>query len=338
VDLASVAVAIVNANSGPLLARSLTALEKQTRRPDLTVVVDNASTDGSAADVENRFPGVKVLRLEENVGFAAANNLAADEAEGCEWLALLNPDAFPEPGWLESLLQAAEERPDCSFFASHIVMAADPERLDSTGDVLHVSGVAWQRNHGAPSSATPPAGEVFSACAAAALYRRDVFLAAGGFDERFFCYLEDVDLSFRLRLQGHRCWYVPDAVVEHVGSAASGSESDFLLYHSHRNMVWAFAKNMPTPLFWVYLPQHVLFNVLVLLAYLRLGRARLIIRAKADAVRGLRQALRDRREIQRRKKVASRELLALMARGVDIAPILRRRSRELADYRPTDSG
>lgn len=323
------AVAIVNANSGRFLPRALDALSKQTRAPDRTIVVDNASTDGSVDGLEARFPGVTVLRLDDNVGFAAANNLAAEGAADCEWLALLNPDAFPEPEWLEELLAAAVQKPEHAFFASRIVMAADPELLDATGDVFHVSGVAWQRDRGEPSSSAPPAGEVFSACAAAALYRRDVFLAAGGFDERFFCYFEDVDLGFRLRLAGHRCWYVPTAVVSHVGSASSGTESDFLLYHSHRNIVWTFAKDMPSPLLWLYLPQHVLFNVLILIAYGLLRRPRLVYRAKLDAVRGLPMVLRERRAVQRRRVVSSRDLRAAMARGLDVLPMLARRSREL---------
>jgi GT2 family glycosyltransferase len=329
VQRSRVAVAIVTANSGPLLAQALSALANQTRPPDLTVVVDNASTDGSADELEERYPGVTVKRLDENVGFAAANNLAAREAADCEWLALLNPDAFPEPGWLEELLAAAVQKPEYSFFASRLVMASDPSRLDAAGDVLHVSGVAWPRDRGVASSAAPAAGEVFSASAAAALYRRDAFVAAGGFDERFFCYFEDVDLGFRLRLAGHRCWYVPAAVVTHVGQSTSGRDSDFFLYHTHRNLVWTFAKDMPAPLFWLYLPQHVFFNLLVLIPYARLRRSRLVLRAKLDAIRGLPAILRERRLVQSRRVASSRDLRAVMAKGLELVPLLRSRSREL---------
>ena len=297
------------------------------------MVVDNASTDGSADELDERFPGVTVMRLDENVGFAAANNLAAREAADCEWLALLNPDAFPEPGWLEELLAAAAKKSEYSFFASRLVMAADPDRLDAAGDVFHVSGVAWPRDRGVASSAAPRAGEVFSASAAAALYRQDAFLAAGGFDERFFCYFEDVDLGFRLRLAGHRCWYVPTAVVKHVGQATSVRDSDFFLYHTHRNMVWTFAKDMPSPLVWLYLPQHVLFNVLVLLGYARLGRSRLVLQAKLDAIRGLPAVLSERRRVQGRRVVSSHDLRTVMAKGLDVVSVLRSRSRELGARR-----
>jgi GT2 family glycosyltransferase len=329
VEGSRVAVAIVNANSGPYLTRSLRALEEQTLPPERIVVVDNASTDGSADGLEDGYSGLKVIRLRENVGFAAANNVAAREAANYEWLALLNPDAFPEPRWLEELVHAAAERPEFSFFASRILKISKPERLDATGDLLHVSGVAWQRNHGAPASVAPPAGEVFSASAAAALYKRGAFLSVGGFDERFFCYYEDTDLGFRLRLAGHRCWYVPTAIVRHVGSATAGRESDFLLYHTHRNIVWMFAKDMPAPLLWLYLPQHLLINVLTLIAFGLRRRFRIAMRAKVDAVRGLPTVIRQRRSVQRRRVASARSIRAAMAQGLDVVPTLLRRSRDL---------
>ena len=165
------AVAIVNANSGPLLRRALAALEKQSHRPERTIVIDNASVDGSSESLEEEFRGVDVVRLEKNVGFAAANNLALGEASEVDWIALLNPDAFPHPHWLEELLHAAAEQSRFSFFASRIVMESDPEVLDAAGDALHVSGIAWQRGHGEPIGSALVACEVFSASAAAALYR-----------------------------------------------------------------------------------------------------------------------------------------------------------------------
>lgn len=319
----------MNANSGPFLRRTLGALAAQTRQPDRTIVVDNASTDGSAEGIGEEFDGVEIVRLGENTGFAAANNLAAREAADCDWLALLNPDAFPEPQWLEELLGAAEQVPKYSSFASRIVTASDPDTLDAAGDAFHVSGVAWQRGRGTPAAGALEPGEVFSASAAAALYRRDAFLAVGGFDERFFCYYEDVDLGFRLQLAGHRCWYVPSALVHHIGSATARRESDFMLYHTHRNLVWTFAKDMPSPLVWLYLPQHVLINLLTLAAFARRRRLRLALSAKADALRGLPTVLRDRRAVQRRRVASARTLRAAMATGFEVVPTLLRRSREL---------
>jgi GT2 family glycosyltransferase/O-antigen/teichoic acid export membrane protein len=311
-----VAVVVVNMNGAAVLDRCLDALARQTVRPAQVIVVDNASTDGSADRLEGRHPGVQVIRLAANIGFAAANNLAVARAAACEWVALLNPDAFPEPAWLERLLVAAAERPEFSFFGSRLLCADDPDTLDGTGDVLHVGGMAWRRDHGAEGrSARLEREEVFSPCAAAALYRRDAWEDAGGLEEGFFCYFEDTDLSFRLRLAGHRCLYVPDAVVHHVGSAIAGVESDFTVYHSFRNLNWTWARNMPSRLALLYLPQLLLVNALLLFAFAMRGRARVILRAQRDALGGLPRVLEERAAIQRGRRISARELRAAMARG-----------------------
>ena len=199
---ASIAVIIVNFNSGTLLGECLRHLRAQTRRPERVIVVDNASSDGSADRLESEYPEVECVRSDRNLGFAAANNLAARRAGEVEWLALLNPDAFPQPDWLERLLAATRVHLECASFGSRLVDASDSDRLDGTGDVYHVSGLAWRRDHGRLTATDASvSGEIFAPCAAAALYRRDAFLEAGGFDEDFFCYFEDVDLGFRLRLR-----------------------------------------------------------------------------------------------------------------------------------------
>ena len=312
-----VAVVVVNLNGAAVLDRCLAALRRQMVRPAQVIVVDNASTDGSADGLESRHPGVEVVRLAGNVGFAAANNLAVARAADCDWVALLNPDAFPEPAWLERLLAAAETHPEFSFFGSRLLRADDPETLDGTGDVLHVGGMAWRRDHGASAAGTRVAAEeIFSPCAAAALYRRDAWKEAGGLDERYFCYFEDTDLSFRLRLAGHRCLYVPDAVVHHVGSAIAGAESDFTVYHSYRNLIWTYIKNMPWPLFWLYLPQHLLVNALLLGAFALRGRAGVILRAQAAALRELPRVLAARQAIQASRTVPVHTVHAAMARGL----------------------
>ena len=314
---ASVAVIIVNFNSGPLLSECLRCLRVQTRRPQRIIVVDNASHDGSADQMESSDPLVTVLRLDRNLGFAAANNLAAQQVEGVEWLALLNPDAFPEPDWLERLLAAAQAHPDCASVGARLVDAGDPGRLDGTGDVYHVSGLAWRRDHGKPVGAgVNEAGEIFAPCAAAALYRRTAFFEAGGFDEDYFCYFEDVDLGFRLRLLGYSCWYAPDAVARHVGSAVTGRRSPFSLYHGHRNLVWTWCKNMPAPLFWLYLPQHLLLNLMTLFWFALHGQGLTLLRAKGDALRGLPLCWQRRKAVQSQRRVSSWPLRRLMSRGL----------------------
>lgn len=295
----TVAIIVVNWNAGELLRRCLEAIGQQRRRPDHVIVVDNASTDDSLARVSDLLTSVEVIRLETNVGFAAANNVAARRATAFDGLVLLNPDAFPEPGWLEALVGAAVRHPSFGSFASQIRFSASPDQLDGAGDSYHVSGRAWRNGHGSPTAeGSREAVEVFAACAAAALYQRSAFEEAHGFDESYFCYFEDVDLGFRLRLRGYRCLYVPDAVVRHVSSATSGYRSDFSVYHGERNMVWTFVKDMPGWLFWFYLPQHLLLNLAALVYFPWRRQGRVVLRAKLDALRQLPRVWRQRRVVQ----------------------------------------
>ena len=322
--MAAVAVIIVNYNAGDMLARCLEALERQTFRDFCTIVVDNASSDGSADAIDTRFSNVTLLRSGSNLGFAAGNNLGLVHAQNCRWVALLNPDAFAEPDWLERFINASEECPEFGFFGCLMRDANSSENLDGTGDVYHVSGLCWRRDRGvAASKATTEAGEIFGPCAAAALYRRDIVEEVGGFDERFFCYIEDIDLAFRLRLRGHRCWYVPEAVVHHVGSGITGKQSDFSVYHGHRNIVWTFFKNMPALLLFLYLPLHVIANLAGLVKHALQGRFRVVLRAKLDALRGLPAILRTRGANQRARSVDAWSLRKCMARGV--GPLIHRR-------------
>jgi len=313
-----VAVIVVNANGGELLERALASVAAQTLQPRRVVVVDNASVDGSVDGLEQRHPTVEVIRLDRNVGFGAANNIGVQAVSDCTWVALLNPDAFPEPRWLEALLGAARAESDYSFFASRLLLADDPGRLDGTGDVYHVSGLAFRRDHGrAAANGARRRAEVFAPCAAAAMYERSAFVEAGGFDEHYFAYLEDLDLAFRLRLAGHRCLYVPESTVLHVGSPTTGRTSDFTVFHAQRNLVWTYAKNMPTPLVWLYLPEHLLVNLLALAGYSLRGQARVVWRAKREAVRALPRVLAQRRRVQAQRRADAWQLRRLMGRGLE---------------------
>jgi GT2 family glycosyltransferase len=310
--LPKVSVVIVCWNSAAHLPRCLAALEAQTYRDFEVILVDNASTDSSTNGLASSYPNLS-LRVETqsaNIGFAAASNVGARLARG-PWLALLNPDAFAAPDWLARLLSAAAAHPD-SFFASRQIQVARPKLLDGEGDIYYSSGLALRRNYNIPHFAPGPPREVFSACAAAALYPRADYLAAGGFDEDYFAYHEDVDLGFRLRLRGLRCFVVPDAVVHHLGAASSGFRSGFAVYHGHRNLVWTYAKDMPSPWFWLYLPLHLATNFASILYFLLVGHGASIVRAKVDAVRGLPRALHKRPLIQAQRRVTGSEVVRHM--------------------------
>ena len=313
----SVAVLIVNYNSGGLLTRCLEALTRQTRRDFHVVVVDNGSRDGSADGIDGRYPNVALVRAGANLGFAAGNNLALRHVRGARWIALLNPDAFPEPDWLAQFVSAAEREQGYSFFGCRMLLADTPEFLDGTGDAYHVSGASWRRDHGvAAQRGVKEPGEIFAPCAAAALYSRAALEEVEGFDERYFCYHEDVDLAFRLRLRGHRARYVPQAVVHHVSSGITGRRSDFATYHGHRNLVWTYVKDMPGILFWLLLPLHLGLNLVSIAVCALRGQLGVILRAKRDALAGLPAAIRQRREIQAQRKAGIGSLLAVMDWGL----------------------
>ena len=313
-----VTVVIVNWNGERFLDHCLSALLAQTVAPHEIIVVDNASSDASL-DIVRRFPSVRLLAQNENLGFARGNNLAIEAAVAeSEWIALLNPDAFVEPHWLEGLLSVASDYPAFDVFGSKLVNAADPAVLDGAGDAYHISGLVWRMAHGAPNpSSSEQAQEVFSPCAAAALYRRSALLAVGGFDEDFFCYVEDVDLGFRLRLAGYRCLYVPASVAHHVGSGTTGGQhSDFAVYHGQRNLVWTYVKDMPGVLFWLFLPLHLAMNLVALVVFALRGQGGVMFRAKRDAVLGLRKMWAKRRQVQKSRRVSWRAILRVMAIGL----------------------
>lgn len=326
----TVGLVVVTYNSTEQVERCLQAIRSQTRKPDRIVIADSGSTDGTLRMVESTCARigltVELMPFAENVGFAVANNRAVAALGGCSLVALLNPDAFPEAGWLTALVDAAAAHPEAASFASRLMAAGATDVLDGAGDTFHVSGLAWRVGHGQAIGRVPDAlraGPVFSACAAAALYRRDDWQRVGGFDERFFCYVEDVDLGFRLQLVGRECRYIPDAVAHHVGSAVSGVDSPFSVYHGYRNLEWTFLKNMPSPLLWRYLPLHFVAVLAQVCWFVPKSRGGSLVRAKWDALRQLGDVLRDRRRVQASRVVSVEALRSVL----DRTPLARRFAR-----------
>jgi len=316
-----ISIVLVAWNSAAYMPRCFQHLLAQTVQDFEIIVVDNGSKDDGCVGLQEKYPtlALRVERLETNHGFSFANNLGAQLATG-KWLTLLNTDAFPEPDWLERLLEAAQMHPN-AFFSSRQLQANTPELLDGEGDVYHVSGLAWRNGYGSRTYPLDETCEVFSACGAAAFFPREKFLSVGGFDEDYLSYHEDVDLGFRLRLHGLKCFVVPRAVVHHVGSVTFGKKSDFSIYHGHRNLVWTYAKDMPSVLFWFYLPLHIFINVFFLFYFTAKGQGRTIWRAKFDALRGLAPMLKKRGAIQKNRKASIAELHRAMSRNW-LAPFL----------------
>src|SRR5215207_4373834 len=256
--MTSVAVVIPNWNGAALLPACLDALRGQTCRAHQTVVVDNGSSDDSLA-VLARYPEVRVLRFARNHGFGAATN-AGIRATATPFVATLNNDAVPDPDWLAALLAAGRvAAPRVGMWASRMVFAARPERLNSCGIAIDRVGIAWDLLGGAPVGADAALAEPFGPCAGAALYRRELLAEVGLFEERFFAYLEDVDLAWRARRHGWRCGYVGAARVVHHHSATGGEGSPFKQFLLGRNKVWLLARNYPAT-WWPWLPLVVAYD------------------------------------------------------------------------------
>lgn len=317
---------IVTFNSRAHFPRLKAALSAQTL-PARILIIDNASHLDQRPLQEDFPPEAEIVQLAENTGFASANNRAVERAE-TPFVALLNPDAFPEPNWLETLVRAAEGAPRVAAFGSTQIAAETPSKFDGLGDCYHVFGLPWRGGYQWPRKSAARSGMVFSACAAAALYRREAWLEIGGFDESFFCYCEDVDLGFRLRLAGWDARQIAGAIVHHVGGASSGVHSPFADYHGSRNRLWTFVKNMPAPAFWLLAPFHVLASLLLLARVLGKRRWDATLRGMIDGLKGLGAVWKTRKIVQSRRLATNLAILRPMTWSVYAvltrAPVVRK--------------
>ena len=317
-----VTVVIINYNSGHYLSDCLRALQQQQFRDFQVVVVDNNSDDDSFAAAVQTLKNddyhsdlcVRLIKFNENFGFAKANNLAVADVR-TPLIALLNPDAVPDPGWLGILVKAASVYRDFAMFGSTQIRMHDVSRYDGVGDNYFAIGVPWRGGYGHPMGKIDGIYEVFSPCAAAALYRTEAFRSVGGFDESYFCYVEDVDLGFRLRLSGQKCLQVADAVVHHAGGASSEG-GGFAIFHGTRNMIWTFVKNMPGPLFYPILPLHICFLMILVVRALLRGKAGPTIQGVTASFKGFPRCWSARQRIQSGRNVP----LRIIARAICWTP------------------
>jgi GT2 family glycosyltransferase len=270
----------------------------QSLAPAETIVVDNGSGDGSRELVGERYPGVRLERLARNRGFAVAANrgIAAATAEA---VALVNTDVVLTGDWLERAVGALARSPRAGAVATKMVDLADPGVIYDAGDVLRRDGVCEQRGRFRRDDGRFDApGDVFAACAGAAVYRRAAVVGVGGFDERFVSYLEDVDLGLRLRLAGWNCLYEP-AVAHHAGGGSAEGLSRPAPAFVQRNTLLLVAKAFPAR----WAPQ-VLYRQLAWLYHAaRERRLRAHLGGAAAALHLLPTMLCERRELRVRAAV-----------------------------------
>lgn len=240
-----VTVVIPNYNGKHFMKPCLESLEKQTCRDFKIIVVDNCSTDGSMEYMAEYYPNIEVLPLDKNYGFSHAVNIGIRHAS-TPYVILLNNDTTVDEHYIEEMIHAIERSPRIFSVSSKMIQMYHPDLIDSAGDLYTLMGWGVCRGTGRPTSNYTVPDNIFSACAGAAIYRRELFLKIGFFDEAHFAYLEDIDVGYRAKIYGYRNVYCPTALVYHVGSGTSGSKyNSFKVKLSARNSVWLNYKNMP---------------------------------------------------------------------------------------------
>ena len=304
------------------LADCLRALESQTFDRFEVVVVDNSGS-GRARGAQGR---VRILVNERNVGFGRAINQAIRDSQ-TPYVAVLNDDAIPHPGWLEALVKATEGRPKAGMFASQVRMA-DTGNLDSAGMLIARDGSSKQRGHGEPPANFAADSDTLFPTGSAALYRRTMLDEIGLFDERFFLYCEDTDLGLRARWAGWEAQYVSGAVVDHAYSKSAGRASALKAYYVERNRLYTVIKNFPFSMLALvkfYAVARYCWHLLFMVT--STGKASefreaghtswllpfLVLRAHASALVRLPYLWGERRRIFKSRRLGSKEFRALMA-------------------------
>ncbi|MBU1888394.1 MAG: glycosyltransferase family 2 protein [Candidatus Omnitrophica bacterium] len=323
-----VSVVIVYCNGKIYLEECLTSLRDQTY-PEIEIIgVDNASSDGSTQFIKNRFSEVRIIGNKKNYGFAKGNNIGIKASRG-KYIATLNNDTIVDPDWIKNLVSIAEEREDAAMFASKILFYGAHDLIESTGMVIYSDGIARCRGYSEKDGGNYDRVEdVLLPSACAALYRKDVLLRAGLFDEDYFAYCEDVDLGLRIRMLGWCCLYVPYARVYHHYSGTGRDNLLFKAYLIERNRLWMVFKIFPLPnlilaqgytlvryLFYLY---GLLLNIRPVRKFYKNGSVRrvlfILLKIHTVTLINLIKIIRKRLCISRDKKMKSREIVNSLRR------------------------
>jgi GT2 family glycosyltransferase len=310
------AIVIPNWNGAEVIGDCLRSLHKQTLPADI-IVVDNGSSDGSIELIERDFPLVKLIKLAHNTGFTGGVNrgLAHALKQDYEAVALFNNDAVADSHWLERLAGVMQEHPGAGVVTGKL-MLNDRQHIDSTGECYSIWGLPFPRGRGqADKGQYDKPQAVFGATGGASLYRTSTLRLIGTFDNKYFAYLEDVDLSWRARLAGWEVYYQPEAVAYHKVGTTSAKLGNFRRYHFIKNFHLTYLKDMPGWLFWLYLPLAFLTSLRLFAGCVLRGQPWTFIKAYAVAVWLIPHCLRGRYKIQHRRQVPLRVINSMLYFG-----------------------
>ncbi|MDD3977829.1 MAG: glycosyltransferase family 2 protein [Methanomicrobium sp.] len=290
-----ISIIIPNYNGKQFLKNCLNSISDQSYFEKEIIVIDNGSSDGSSDYIKENFPEVILIENSENLGFTGATNQGIRHSKG-DYICTLNNDTISGYHFLKYLQKAIESDKDIGIVASKMIFPDG--RINSAGMCISRSGAAWNRGMFEEDCGQYEKPEyVIGACAGAALYRKSMLDEIGLFDEDFFMYHDDVDLSFRACLAGWKCLYCPKAVVTHINSATSGFESEFSIYHGNRNIIWFAVKDLPGRLLILYSPWIIGRSIGVIPHYILRKKTKIIFKSKWDAVKKIPFFLKKRKEI-----------------------------------------
>ena len=240
-----VTVIIPNYNNRQLLENLLKSLDDaQHKYPFSILIVDDNSQDDSVEFIKENYPDIELIANTQNHGFAYTVNCGIRNTTS-EFIYLLNNDTTVNEDFLIEALKTLNSENNIFAVSSKMLQMNNPGFIDDAGDEYTIMGWSKKRGDGKPIIKYAHDSEVFSACAGAALYRRDIFDEIGYFDENFGSYVEDMDLSFRAKLHGYKIYYSANSIVNHYGSAATGSRYNaFKVEISARNNIYMIYKNM----------------------------------------------------------------------------------------------
>jgi GT2 family glycosyltransferase len=289
----------------PYLDMVMGTLAEQSLRDFEVIVVDNGSTDDSPAYVRERWPEATVVELGENRGFSAAVNRGLAAGRG-GYVALLNTDIELSPDWVELLVAELDRDPRLGFVTGKIMRHDDRDVIEQAGHDFYTCGRFEprgldQRDEGQYDEPWPTP----VVTAAAALYRREVLDAAGGFDEDYFLYCEDGDACLRMLLLGCSGLYVPEPKAYHVRGGTVGADPELPRFFLVRNALITLLKDLPPALLLRSLPKIVLYHWGQLSSARREGFARTVLRAYRSFLRAVPATIRKRRAIQRARRISS---------------------------------
>ncbi len=278
------------------------------------IVVENGSTDGSLEYLQKHYPDIELVVNKKNRGFAGGVNDGIKRAKelGCEFVALFNNDAVADENWLQHLAATLRVQREYGI-ATPKIMREDGKHLDSTGEGYSVWGLPYPRGRGEAVSDTYDAHTtVFGASGGASLYRMKMFDEIGLFDEDFFAYYEDVDVSFRAQLAAWQVCYVPQAVVYHEIGATSAKMRGFTTHQTTKNLPLLLVKNVPAPFLWKVSWRFLLADGMFILKAITRGHGWAAISGDWRATSLLFKKLGERKQIQASKKVSDEYIWAIM--------------------------